>query len=84
MTGYEAIKRCEESGWTLYVKMGDRAYVKINATTPILAKDLSQDDWRIEEPTVTVTRSQVVEAWSMYFGVSHSCLEPFLKHLGLE
>jgi len=48
--------------------------------------DLLADDWEIDEPKITITRSQLAEAWNANFirkAGENPCFEELCKRLGL-
>lgn len=80
MTGFEAIKRARELGIGHVISPQGDAIVFDDDDAWII-RDLFDEGYSIPEKSVTVTRSQVVEAW---MGDSLPNIDRLLKHLGLE
>lgn len=85
MTIYEALKsgkRIKHPDLMECIDVSD-PYSKIT----INAHSLMRTDWTVEEPEVTVTKSQLKKAWDEHVGSSayfDSALDNLCKELGLE
>lgn len=65
MNGYDILKRCEESDWTLTIRVGPGAeWFCPSRHTSFAAGAITGDDWEIQEKVVGVTRAEVESAMS--------------------
>lgn len=87
----DAIKRGKpfrRPGWTIEAYMADDGRLhrpdECKHSISIARYEYLADDWEIQEPTVTITRTQFMQAFCEAFGLTYQA-EPFavLNYLGV-